>query len=856
MTMLTVDDRERPLSATESEKITAVHWLLIAGLLTTACFAAFGCSLWGYFFGDDAWHLPILYRAFHGETELLLKTLFGPFALRESLYIFYRPLSDLIFSIDYFLWKADPFGYHLGNLIAHAVSSIAVFVLSRSIIRYLVFDERTNASFDHTATWKIPLLVALCFAVYPCQTEPVCWVVARVDLVAAAFQFAAMTCAIEFFRSKNKLWFAGALTLLTAGLLTKEMCASVPFLLVFLFMVKKSGFLSAHTKEASWPWRQDLWQAIKMLSPMFAILAIYLVVRSLALHTIIGGYVGAAGYGLNTSFIQRLLGISHYWRLLHPVSQDIFDRNSAVEYILRALYLVSAILVVFNYKLTTCMKVRLKFVLIVAVLLLAMFLPVVQIWFISPGLVGTRLAYSFSFMLFFILAVLLYPLEQTSIAKKLRLGAYAIFSCLIATFVYISIKHSQSWNESTQKVNMIRQSIVKLVTTLPPNRKAVLINLPERISGPGAFFTVDFLPGLLRPPLSDKDISDRVISIDGNPLNSPLFNLARLKALIAAKLDYEFFLFDQKNVEFHRIEYPDMTELSTQADRPVKVIPAGTFKDYEWQPKVCKSAFTNKKTGDDLISYVIPLSPPINPLEYDVLELAITCRGPADPLQQKLRQLKGLFDDTNANRVTTREGNSGLLSWDTQTHAFEDAARPILFNIHNDPRHLVYSVNLTELKSWLLAGKISSLRLDLPKSDCTYDIESAVLRRGDYLAPKLTFEGSGRFNTVGLVEMSGPNTTFGFDLTSIPSATSGIVEVSKPYFDFSAQSYTYRDAKKNKTAALQIKVDSTKGTFTLPPEAVAAPAYYQVRICACDRDGNLLGTFSDPITIATIHGLP
>ncbi|MDD5680029.1 MAG: hypothetical protein PHI59_02180 [Candidatus Omnitrophica bacterium] len=41
---------------------------------------------------------------------------------------FYRPVQALSFMADYHIWKMNPFGFHLGNLLLHMANGILVFI--------------------------------------------------------------------------------------------------------------------------------------------------------------------------------------------------------------------------------------------------------------------------------------------------------------------------------------------------------------------------------------------------------------------------------------------------------------------------------------------------------------------------------------------------------------------------------------------------------------------------------------------------------------------------------------------------------------------------------------------------------
>jgi protein O-mannosyl-transferase len=80
---------------------------------------------------------------------------------------YYRPLVFLSFATEHAVWAATPLGYHVTNLLLHALNTLLLLVLAR----------RSGVS-EHMA-----LLGAAIFALHPIQTEAVAYVAGRTDLL-------------------------------------------------------------------------------------------------------------------------------------------------------------------------------------------------------------------------------------------------------------------------------------------------------------------------------------------------------------------------------------------------------------------------------------------------------------------------------------------------------------------------------------------------------------------------------------------------------------------------------------------------------------------------------------------------
>ncbi|MDO8141760.1 MAG: tetratricopeptide repeat protein [Candidatus Brocadiales bacterium] len=83
----------------------------------------------------------------------------------------YRPVVTFSYFIDYSLWRLNPTGFHLTNVLLHAVNAALVYLLVSNISR------------SHTAAF----LTGLLFALHPILTEAVNGISYREDLLATTF---------------------------------------------------------------------------------------------------------------------------------------------------------------------------------------------------------------------------------------------------------------------------------------------------------------------------------------------------------------------------------------------------------------------------------------------------------------------------------------------------------------------------------------------------------------------------------------------------------------------------------------------------------------------------------------------
>lgn len=89
---------------------------------------------------------------------------------KEQSHKSYRPICVLSFRLNYLIHTLQPLGYHLVNLILHAVVCVLYYRLSRVFVGS-----------------KVSLIASILFAVHPIHTEAVTGVVGRAELLSSIF---------------------------------------------------------------------------------------------------------------------------------------------------------------------------------------------------------------------------------------------------------------------------------------------------------------------------------------------------------------------------------------------------------------------------------------------------------------------------------------------------------------------------------------------------------------------------------------------------------------------------------------------------------------------------------------------
>jgi tetratricopeptide (TPR) repeat protein len=216
-------------------------------LIIAVVFAAYFHSLSNPFIWDD--------EALVLKNPLIRTSILTPKIFTSDLYNgisagsnFYRPLQTLSYALDYKLWRFDPLGYHLTNIILQAAASCLVLILF----------------FILTRNPAISLTASLLFALNPLSAEAVAYVSGRAEMLLGICLLASLILFVKSLDSRYGVYlyiFSSLFFIL--GLLSKELALVFPLVLfAYLFYFKRldaKGRLS--------------------LIPFFLIAAAYLILR-------------------------------------------------------------------------------------------------------------------------------------------------------------------------------------------------------------------------------------------------------------------------------------------------------------------------------------------------------------------------------------------------------------------------------------------------------------------------------------------------------------------------------------------------------------------------------------------------
>lgn len=232
-----------------------------------------------------------------------------------------RPAVNLTLAFDYALHGASPRGFHLTNILLHALTACLLFVVARHTL--LVWAGRDGPDSSDRSSPMGPgvarsrgaaWVIALLWAVHPLLTETVVCVIQRNEILVAASILGVLYALLRANAAKQPApWLLLGIGLAWLGALSKEVAAVTP-VLVLLF----DRIFLAPNFTAIWRRRGAFYVGLA---------ASWLLIGWLVLRN--HERAGTVGFGLGTSAWQYLLtqsqAITGYLKLSlwpHPLVAD------------------------------------------------------------------------------------------------------------------------------------------------------------------------------------------------------------------------------------------------------------------------------------------------------------------------------------------------------------------------------------------------------------------------------------------------------------------------------------------------------------------------------------------------------
>lgn len=242
-----------------------------AGLLVAMTVAAYLPALDNGFIWDDDQYVSAnaVLRSLDGLRRIWLE----PGAVPQ-----YYPLTFTSFWVEYQLWGLQPFGYHLVNVLLHAINALLLWLVLRRL--------------HLPGAW----LAAAIFALHPMQVESVAWITERKNVLAGVFFFSAFLVYLQAEAADGAAgparirWrpYLAACALFVGALLSKTVTCSLPAVLLLVIWWQRGAIDR---------------RAVLRLAPLFAVGLVMAAVTVWMERY----HVGAQGREFALSFLERLL---------------------------------------------------------------------------------------------------------------------------------------------------------------------------------------------------------------------------------------------------------------------------------------------------------------------------------------------------------------------------------------------------------------------------------------------------------------------------------------------------------------------------------------------------------------------
>lgn len=402
-------------------------------LLTVLTVCVFGNALFNDFTGDD--HAIIVENSFYSSLENVPK-LFkkdytsdpvsidrGPGQDYGSGSVAYRPALSFTYFLDHALWEKNPFGYHLTSLLLH---------IANVILAYLLFSCLMPA--------PAAQLAGMLFAIHPVQTEAVCAIGYRADLLVTFFVLSCMLSWVRYRQKKEPRWAVMALFMYSLALFSKEAALLMPAIILTYDLCLARAKLPSRTDA----YRKQAWF---LLLAAFYLMVYLKIFPNPALYTKM--FLGKDIIGHLIS-VQRIWEFNIYSMLFPfnvtsvpplyspPLSSTIVNSGSMLSFIISAGLLVLA----FRYFLQN--RTSLLFLL---VWFLASYIPISGL-IATPNPLGYRFLYLPSIGLVGILAYYLNcSAEWLNRHTDKQYGKHLISFLLIASGM-ITFFNNQDWRNN------------------------------------------------------------------------------------------------------------------------------------------------------------------------------------------------------------------------------------------------------------------------------------------------------------------------------------------------------------------------------------------------------------------------
>ena len=472
--------------------------MILAGFATFAvCILSFVPSLHVGFLLDDFLHIDYIYRALHGSPSDFLHNFYGNWA-NSPVMLSYRPLVSVSLFIDYLIWGANAFGFHLTNLILYWGCSLMVGLIALELTG--MRGNRLGAA--------APFWAALLFSVYPLHLESAAWIIGRVDLLCTLFTLISVWGYFRFRLLREKYLFHLSLASFVVAILCKEPAVVLPAVISAAEILLAPYWPDDNTIEFR-PRAQS--RRLSGVLSYWVIVGMYFPIRWAILGTMVGGYGGSPLAALKHLFDKGTLE-----RIFFPENLDLirrfgfWDLRQKLDTVLKCAYIGIAGLGLVRLLTSTASW---RIILFLLSWLFLSIVPALQIWQISPNLVGSRLFFMASAPFAILLAFLALPaidIIKKQTAKMVSIAGAVLLFVVLAVWSFCLQFDQQSWVIAGKSISKFVDDTKYNLKQIEATKSILFLNLPTDCSGAGMLSRGDYLRFLFQRPFEKEPLSARL----------------------------------------------------------------------------------------------------------------------------------------------------------------------------------------------------------------------------------------------------------------------------------------------------------------------------------------------------------
>jgi len=228
-----------------------------------------------------------------------------------------RPVVNFSYALDRAISGGSLIGYHLTNVLLHALNVLLLFHIARRAVEDQ--QARASATRRRVRATVVAFTAAATFGLHPMMTEAVGYISGRSEVLCGVFFLAALLAARRWLLGAGRGWLVLAFGLWIGSLLSKEIGAIWPLVLLGYDRLVLAGDPDASRRR----WR-------RVLGPLLGLTVLAGLVRVAVL--VLVENPGGAEMMWRYALVEVEVMFRYFGLLLSPTDQSIFHQVSEVSW--------------------------------------------------------------------------------------------------------------------------------------------------------------------------------------------------------------------------------------------------------------------------------------------------------------------------------------------------------------------------------------------------------------------------------------------------------------------------------------------------------------------------------------------